>query len=1327
MTDSSGGTDQGEAPVPPSKPNSTWSEFLLEVNRLIADFNSFRKQAAVLIWADALSDVMRRLLHAANLLYANSDRLQDQEFRTQRQRAVSSLARLVYLAKLASFAFPPSSVEHRVRRQALHLAQHVQTLVAMLETQNVELGTPGESQAIQFPDYTQLCKPLPAPTSKRTSGSSDSSRRPLSGDEWSVAVLIRQVLPFKNSFVYLDGDDIVHILEHLSAHIIRTVASSLNNLMKEVPTGLTLSHCADILRTLGWTGQVLCLAEALVDTSDNPHYATSESLEKTGCGIRPQLPQQFVTGDGRITAPLLAEKQRLYDAFNQLLQTTEANYPHTSSGTSQELMTAVMELLKASEEMFLALKTALQDKDVAKYLSVCFQWQVAHSHSLRHTPLVAMKRQLNQFYHAHLRVADSTVGIAKVPDSHLDPANTGGNGSGISRRTTTSGIDDSLVEVEPSSSQSFLSPLAIGSLSIQSSAGNAPTSSLIPSPLTITTTTDATGMSTLSTTPTYPLADATALTPISNRVSSAHSSFSEEVGPITRSRKPSTTSVTLGSIPERQKSSHLPGSGESLIDEEPPEKRTGFAAFALPFMRRIRSRPDLIADSHHKRRVDFAAMHSASVLPSPDSPLHPPDSPWSLKNYTAGSNLLAGDMSTLPPPTLPEAHRVASEEGTTITQPPMHEGIRVQRQRSLDALTVLSHAPRSTRALSESHSEYMAQRPWYMQYDHVGDEIKINDQGQIMSATMEALVERLTLHDSLVDSEYISTFLLTFRSFCTPTRFLELVVARFHLPEPQGLTEGEVQRWQQQKLIPARLRVVNLVKTWLESYFFDDEDEECLDPLLQFVTGPLHRCMPAPASRLRQLVTAKQQALATADGSLPARLSKSKNIDRLLAAAYASLPDTPPPSPRLPRSILLSLLDRLPVSLYDIDPVEVARQLTIMDGRLFGAIRPHELIGQEFSKKDESTATNVRAMSARSTRITAWVVVSILSESDLKRRAAALKYFLKVADHLLCLNNLNTLIAVACGLSYSAITRLNLTWKQLAVKYSTLIKSLNQLTDTDRNFAMYRSRLRNQKPPCLPFLGVYLTDLTFTDDGNRTYCRPNDPAGAGSGKEDTPSMSSSSPRITPTGSERGSVTSISTPVSGPLINFYKYTITVRIIKEIQKFQVPYNLRDVPELQRYLMDDFERTYTRWDEPALHQLSLQLEPRKGSVMGPPAIGAPTQATSHAGTILKSANLFSHTSGPSAAGSASQSSLPTLNHLAAGNEGFPRSQYELPRSKSSFALQDIARRGSENQSPLSTEGTSTSGASMFFSSLKRTSGNGPTGSSSVISSRGLAFGFT
>ena len=109
-------------------------------------------------------------------------------------------------------------------------------------------------------------------------------------------------------------------------------------------------------------------------------------------------------------------------------------------------------------------------------------------------------------------------------------------------------------------------------------------------------------------------------------------------------------------------------------------------------------------------------------------------------------------------------------------------------------------------------------------------------------------------------------------------------------------------------------------------------------------------------------------------------------------------------TPRMKRSTSDLQIPILPKSLkkfqlMDLDPLEVARQLTIVEMTIFQNIKPIELMKQEWSKKNgKSVAVNVRAMTALSTKITGWIIYSILQESDLKKRAYVLKFFIKVGE-----------------------------------------------------------------------------------------------------------------------------------------------------------------------------------------------------------------------------------------------------------------------------------------------------------------------------------------
>ncbi|KAF9312410.1 hypothetical protein BGZ91_006536, partial [Linnemannia elongata] len=115
--------------------------------------------------------------------------------------------------------------------------------------------------------------------------------------------------------------------------------------------------------------------------------------------------------------------------------------------------------------------------------------------------------------------------------------------------------------------------------------------------------------------------------------------------------------------------------------------------------------------------------------------------------------------------------------------------------------------------------------PWYLQHDHSTTEISFNMEGLVKGGTLPALVERLTLHDS-IPASFVATFLLTYRSFTTTTEFFNLLFRRFTIAPPTGLEGQDLVQWTERKLTPIRLRVFNTIKTWLENFYMEDEVED---------------------------------------------------------------------------------------------------------------------------------------------------------------------------------------------------------------------------------------------------------------------------------------------------------------------------------------------------------------------------------------------------------------------------------------------------------------------------------------------------------------------
>jgi hypothetical protein len=121
-----------------------------------------------------------------------------------------------------------------------------------------------------------------------------------------------------------------------------------------------------------------------------------------------------------------------------------------------------------------------------------------------------------------------------------------------------------------------------------------------------------------------------------------------------------------------------------------------------------------------------------------------------------------------------------------------------------------------------------SEKPWFMQPDYKKDELVFGMERQVKGGTLAALVEQLTFHE-YADSRYIQCFLWTFRSFSTTQQVLELLEKRYNLPQPPSLTADELKQWTEAKLHPVRLRVINVLKQWIETYL-DDEDEHLVLP-----------------------------------------------------------------------------------------------------------------------------------------------------------------------------------------------------------------------------------------------------------------------------------------------------------------------------------------------------------------------------------------------------------------------------------------------------------------------------------------------------------------
>ncbi|RKP19797.1 ras GEF [Rozella allomycis CSF55] len=69
----------------------------------------------------------------------------------------------------------------------------------------------------------------------------------------------------------------------------------------------------------------------------------------------------------------------------------------------------------------------------------------------------------------------------------------------------------------------------------------------------------------------------------------------------------------------------------------------------------------------------------------------------------------------------------------------------------------------------------------------------------------------------------------------------------------------------------------------------------------------------------------------------------------------------------------------------------------------------------------------------------------------------------------------------------ATIARLKDTWKTLPPKQHQRLNFYVSLMSPKGNYKLYREDLKRSAGPLVPYIGLYLTDLTFVEDGNPKF------------------------------------------------------------------------------------------------------------------------------------------------------------------------------------------------------------------------------------------------
>ncbi|KAL7746814.1 hypothetical protein RI367_007860 [Sorochytrium milnesiophthora] len=390
----------------------------------------------------------------------------------------------------------------------------------------------------------------------------------------------------------------------------------------------------------------------------------------------------------------------------------------------------------------------------------------------------------------------------------------------------------------------------------------------------------------------------------------------------------------------------------------------------------------------------------------------------------------------------------------------------------------------------------------------------------VRCATLVKIVERLTVFP-IPDIEFTTAMLLTHQSFTTSEELLELLIQRYfklHPLHPQT---------------DIRPRVCNILKLWVTNFWRDFESSPTLKETLR--------------NFIQETVVSQDKLVI---GEQMCRLMSEKEEEHTSFLCkrqqiHVDVFDTNYPS-------LLKMKD-FGLEFLRHDPWALAENITLLNGKLFAAIPRHEFLDQRWTKPHQMhLAPNIIRKIQFFNRLSHLVVSMIVSFADPKTRLQVLKRCIKLGACLRKMNNFDLAFAVVSGLSTAPITRLKRTWGDLASKHLSRFNDLSTELSPVHNFKQYRAVLTASATPVTPYLGVFLSDLTFIGDGN-------------------PDL-----------------------IDGRLINVEKRTMLAAVVHEIQRFQLAhYSFTGDVILQTWIMEAMDKARSEQEN---YALSLEIEPRK-----------------------------------------------------------------------------------------------------------------------------------
>ncbi|VDK70156.1 unnamed protein product [Litomosoides sigmodontis] len=355
--------------------------------------------------------------------------------------------------------------------------------------------------------------------------------------------------------------------------------------------------------------------------------------------------------------------------------------------------------------------------------------------------------------------------------------------------------------------------------------------------------------------------------------------------------------------------------------------------------------------------------------------------------------------------------------------------------------------------------------------------------------------------------------------------------------------ERSYQRFRKEYEQPIQCRVLSVVRQWVNNHWYDFENNPVL---LQDLCSFLEET----DSHGKVINQYKKWCK-----SIKTCIERKKRMDTIPLTARNGLERESSPStttsygPQKPK-ILWHIADKGAIETYDLlslHPIEIGRQITLLQFDLYKAIKPIELVGSAWTKRDKDLRSpQLLKLIDHSTMLTYWVARSIVETASLDERVYMFSRVLEIMSIFEELNNFTGLVALYSALNSSSVYRLKACWERIDREKQLWYEKFKKLCNP--HWKEMIERLKSINPPCVPFFGHYLSKIFFYEEGNSTFVQSEDLTHEQIGAE-------------------GSTSVVGATGRKVMVSFVKCRRIASIISDIQMYQnEPYALEVEPSVR-----------------------------------------------------------------------------------------------------------------------------------------------------------------